>query len=151
MAIHGEHPGISVSVRIKNRPAKEYETDNDPSMHVDPEVQVHEERCTKTVFIESKKDKAYTIKIEVGKPFFMTSPTVCFRVSIDGQEISKPLMRRKDYTTSRWSLEIDGPVPKSSVFGPDSTPTTRALIFSEIARSELPFSYLDARDVSDLQ
>lgn len=135
MAIHGELPGIQVTVCVDGRALEEFNVDNDRSEHRDPVVRGHEQNCTKTVFIESQTGKKFTIKIRVKKPYHMDSPNLSFRTFVDGQVVWKPLMRRRDYTTMFWKTEVIGPVSRNNLFGPPST--TRSMVFSEIVSSKL--------------
>lgn len=146
MAIHGEIPGIQVTVCVNGRPLEEFNVDNDPSEHQDPVVRGHEQSCTKTVFIESQTGKEFTVKIRVKKPYHMDSPNLSFRTFVDGQIVWKPLMRRRDYTTMSWKTEVIGPVSGNNLFGPPST--TRTMVFSEIVSSS--FSSTDACNNSNI-
>jgi hypothetical protein len=110
MAIHEELPDIIVTIEVDGVPLVEHKDSNDPIKHNDPLMRAHQSGCTVTNYVESTTGKFFCIRAFISSTHKWDSPSLTFRVYVDGEYISGEVPTSESYKNKKWNYLCEGPV-----------------------------------------
>ncbi|PMD38441.1 hypothetical protein L207DRAFT_599223 [Hyaloscypha variabilis F] len=132
MAVLKGLEGIEVTVRVDNSALHEY-NDDEVSNELVP---IGEYQASKTVskYIEAFTGKEFTIVMTVRALYQMDCPTLSFRVMVDGNHASNPLLRKSNYRGNNWEKKVAG--IRHQLEGPSKRCSIKKFLFAEIQTTE---------------
>jgi len=110
MARFPDVPGLNVTINVNGEPLVEYEDDNIDETLQDEAAPLRAKAISK--YVTSVTDQEFTIDLTVGAEYITTSPSLTFRLSVDGEWISSPILTQSYFWVGRDQ--------KRTIIGPES-------------------------------